>query len=37
MTLETRSVAGEQELREFARVHATAFGHRFEEERLTKV
>ncbi|MDX6519425.1 MAG: hypothetical protein QOF08_30 [Gaiellales bacterium] len=37
MTLETRAVAGEQELREFARVHATAFGHRFEEERLTKL
>lgn len=37
MTLETRTVAGEQELREFARVHATAFGHRFEEERLTKL
>ncbi len=37
MTIEIRAVQGEDELREFARVHATAFGHRFEEERLAKL
>jgi len=36
VTLETRAVGGEDELREFARVNATAFGNRFEEERLVK-
>jgi predicted acetyltransferase len=37
VTLEIREVEGEQELRSFARVHATAFGHRFEDERLAKL
>ena len=37
MTLQTRTVDGADELREFAEVHAVAFGHRFEEERLAKL
>jgi predicted acetyltransferase len=37
MTLEVRTVDGVDELREFAEVHAVAFGHRFEEERLAKL
>jgi hypothetical protein len=37
MTLEVRPIEGEQELREFARVHATAFGHRWEDDKLENV
>jgi predicted acetyltransferase len=37
VTLEVRAVEGADELRRFAEVHATAFGHRFEEQRLAKV
>jgi predicted acetyltransferase len=37
VTIEVRAVHSEDELRAFAHVHATAFGHRFEEERLTKL
>ncbi len=37
MTIELRAVEGEHELRQFARVHAAAFGHRFEEERLVSL
>ena len=37
MTVELRVVEGEHDLREFARVHAAAFGHRFEKERLASL
>ena len=37
MSLQIRGVNEEAELREFARVHATAFGHRFEQEKLEKL
>jgi predicted acetyltransferase len=37
VTLEIRPVEGADELRRFADVHAVAFGHRFEEERLAKL
>jgi len=37
VTLETRILDGADELRQFAEVHAVAFGHRFEEERLAKL
>ncbi|HYW28191.1 MAG TPA: GNAT family N-acetyltransferase [Gaiellales bacterium] len=37
MTLEVRPVEGEEELRAFARVHATAFGHRWEDDKLENV
>jgi predicted acetyltransferase len=34
MRLEVRSIEGEEQVREFARVHATAFGHRWEDDKL---
>jgi predicted acetyltransferase len=37
VTIQVRPVYGEDGLREAALVHATAFGHRFEDERLEKV
>ena len=37
MSFEVRTVHEEAEFREFAHVHATAFGHRWETEKLEKV
>ena len=37
MTLTVRPIEGEEEFREFARVHATAFGHRWEDDKLENV
>jgi predicted acetyltransferase len=37
VSIQVRPVYSEEGLREAARVHATAFGHRFEDERLEKV
>jgi predicted acetyltransferase len=37
MTIEVRPAEGEAEFREFARVHATAFGHRWEDDKLENV
>jgi predicted acetyltransferase len=37
VTLEVRRLEEEAEFREFARVHATAFGHRWEDDKLENV
>ena len=37
MSLTVRTVHEPDELREFATVHATAFGYRWEEEKLEKL